>query len=222
MLKVLAIAPHPDDEVFGCGGTLAKHARAGDEVHLCIVTRTYPPEWPEKEIEERRREVHRSADILGIKQVHFLDLPTVKLDTIPRKDLVGRFTQLLDAVEPEVVFIPHKGDVNLDHQAVFQAAMVAIRPQPGSTLKKVLSCETLSETEWGVPDPDSVFIPSLFVDISETLEVKLQAMAEYKLELKEFPHPRSLEAITTQAKLRGSTVGVAAAEAFMLIREIWT
>ncbi len=220
-MKVLVIAPHPDDEVLGCGGTIVKHVSGGDEVYLCIVTKAYPPEWPEGEIKERKEEVLRVNQIFGIKKTYFLDLPTVKLDTIPQKDLTERIAQVIDEVQPEVVYIPHRGDVNTDHRMVFDATMVAIRPRPGSVIKKVLSYETLSETEWAAPFAENAFIPNFYVDISKMLETKLKAMSAYKTELKQYPHPRSLEAIYALAKLRGTSIGVEAAEAFMLIRKIW-
>ena len=221
MARVLVIAPHPDDEVLGCGGTMAKHASGGDEVYLCIVTKAYPPEWPEDELKERREEVLKVNEILGIKKTHFLDLPTVRLDTMAQKELNDVITQVVSEVQPEVVYIPHKGDVNRDHQLVFDAAMVAVRPKPGSVVKKALCYEILSETEWAAPFPENAFIPNVYVDISETLEIKLKAMSEYRSELKEFPHPRSLEAISALAKMTGAAVGVEAAEAFMLVREKW-
>ncbi len=220
-MRILIIAPHPDDEVLGCGGTIAKHNLSGDEVYLCIVTKAYPPEWSEDEIKRRKEEVLRVNEILGISKTHFLDLPTAKLDTIPQKELSDSIARVVDEVKPDVIYIPHRGDLNKDHRLIFEAAIVTVRPKPGSSIQKVLSYETLSETEWTAPFVENAFIPNLYVDISETLEVKLKAMSEYKLELKEFPHPRSLEAITALAKRRGPTIGVKAAEAFMLIREIW-
>jgi len=221
MSKVLVIAPHPDDEVLGCGGAIAKHVSGGDEVYLCIVTKAYPPEWTEQEIQERREEVLRVNKILGIKKTYFLDFPTVKLDTIPQKELGDSISRVINEVTPEVVYIPHKEDVNRDHQLVFKAAMVATRPKPALETRKILCYEVLSETEWAAPFVDSAFIPNVFVNISETLGTKLKAMSEYKSELKEFPHPRSLEAISALAKMRGTAVGVEAAEAFMLVREVW-
>jgi len=220
-MKILVIAPHPDDEVLGCGGTIVKHTSRGDEVYLCIVTKTYTPEWSEDEAKERREEVLRVNKILGIKKTYFLDLPTVKLDTIPQKELNDLISQVINEVQPEVVYIPHQGDANKDHRLVFEAAMVATRPIPDSATKKVLCYETLSETEWAAPFEESAFIPNVWIDISGVLATKLKAMSAYKSELKEFPHPRSLEAISALAKMRGATVGVEAAEAFMLVREIW-
>jgi LmbE family N-acetylglucosaminyl deacetylase len=220
MMRVLVIAPHPDDEVLGCGGTMIKHVSEGDEVYLCVVTKAYPPEWPEDEIRERRDEVLKVNNILGTKKTYFLDLPTVKLDTIPQKELNEAIAKVINKLQPEIVYIPHGGDVNSDHRLVFEAAMVAIRPRPALAIRKVLCYETLSETEWAAPLAENAFMPNLYVDISGVLATKLKAMSEYKSELKEFPHPRSLEAISALAKIRGATIGVKAAEAFMLIREI--
>ena len=220
-MNILIIAPHPDDEVLGCGGTIAKYSRQGDDVYLCIVTKAYSPEWPEDEIKERREEVLRVNEILGIRKTYFLGFPTVKLDTISQKELNDSITQVINGVEPEVLYIPYNGDINKDHRLVFDAALVAARPKSNSPIKKILAYETLSETGWGAPFMENAFTPNIYVDISEALETKLKAMAAYKTELKEYPHPRSLEAITSLARLRGVSVGVKAAEAFVLIRELW-
>jgi len=222
MARVLVIAPHPDDEVLGCGGTMVKYVSGGDEVYLCIVTKAYTPEWTDDEIRERKEEVHTVNEILGVKKTYFLGLPTVKLDTIPQKELNDLISQVVNEVQPEVVYLPHQGDANKDHRLVFEAAMVATRPKPNLTIRKVLCYEVLSETEWAAPFEESAFIPNVWTNISGVLETKLKAMSGYKSELKEFPHPRSLEAISALAKMRGANVGVDAAEAFMLVREIWT
>jgi LmbE family N-acetylglucosaminyl deacetylase len=219
-MRILVIAPHPDDEVLGCGGTIARYAAAGDCVNLCIVTRAHSLGAPESEMEQRREEVHRASEVLGITEVRFLDLPTVKLDTIPLKELIGSIGKVIDDLAPEVLYVPHRGDVNTDHQVIFRAAMVAARPKPSSALRRILCYETLSQTEWAAPFAENAFIPNVFVDISKTLETKLQAMSAYQLELQKYPHPRSREAISNLAGVRGATIGVAAAEAFVLIREI--
>jgi len=220
MARVLVIAPHPDDEVLGCGGTMVKHASEGDEVYLCIVTKAYPTEWSEDEIGTKRDEVLRANKILGVRKTYFLDLPTVQLDTVPRKKITDVITQVVNEVKPEVVYFPHRGDANSDHQLVFNAAMVSVRPKPDSTILRTLCYETLAETEWSAPFADSAFIPNVWVDISAELDIKLKAMSEYKSELKKFPHPRSLKVISLLANARGASIGVEAAEAFMLIREI--
>lgn len=219
-MRVLVFAPHPDDEVMGIGGTIARHVQQGDEVHLCVVTKAYPPEWSEKIINVKRKEAIAAARILGIKETYFLDFPTVKLDTIPQKEVNEALSKCVRDVQPEIIYTSHRGDVNKDHRLVYEATLVATRPLPGSPVKKVLSYELLSSTEWGSSSPENAFIPNVYVNISDTLEIKKKALSVYKTEIKKFPHPRSFDAMFALAKLRGSTIGVAAAEAFMLVREI--
>ncbi len=219
-MKVLVIAPHPDDEVLGCGGAIARHVREGAEVYLCVVTKAYPPQWSESLVEEKKQEVLRANQILNIRETFFLDFPTVKLDTVPQKELNDSIARVVNEVKPEVAYIPHKGDLNKDHRLVFEASMVALRPLSGSTVSKMLCYETLSETEWGSPETESVFIPNVYINITDTLETKLKAMSAYASELKDYPHPRSLDMLKVLAQKRGAEAGLAAAEAFMLVREI--
>lgn len=217
MMKILIIAPHPDDEVLGCGGTVAKHSKRGDEVYLCIVTKAYTPDWSEEFLKNRPKEIEKSNKILGIKKTYFLDYLTVKLDTIPQKELNEAISKVVNEVNPDILYIPHKGDLNKDHRLVFESCLVATRPA-NHKVKRILSYETLSETEWG--QSIEPFIPNVYIDISETFEAKIEAMKAYESELKQYPHPRSLEIVEALAKKRGSEVGVKAAEAFILIREI--
>lgn len=221
-MKILVIAPHPDDEVLGCGGTIKKCSEKGDEVFLCIVTKAYIPDWPEDFIEEREREIKSSSEILKIKKTFFLGFPTVKIDTVPQKQLNDSISKVIVEVDPETVFIPFSGDINKDHKLVSESALVALRPKPGSSVKKVFCYEVLSETEWSKPlgKTEGVFVANCYEDISDYLEDKLKAMRCYKSELKEFPHPRSLEGIKILSQKRGMEIGVKNAEAFMLIREI--
>ena len=216
-MKILVIAPHPDDEVLGCGGTIAKYTYKGDEVYLCIVTKSYTPDWSEEFLKRRQKEIEKANKILGIKKTYLLNFPTVKLDTIPQKKLNTSILKVVSEVKPDVLYIPHKGDLNKDHRLVFEASLVAVRPS-NLKLKNVLSYETLSGTEWG--QSIEPFIPNVYVDISGTLEKKIESMKAYKSELKKYPHPRSLEIIEALAKKRGSEVGTRFAEAFMLIREV--
>ena len=217
MMKILIIAPHPDDEVLGCGGTVAKHSKRGDEVYLCIVTKAYTPDWSEEFLKNRPKEIEKSNKILGIKKTYFLDYLTVKLDTIPQKELNEAISKVVNEVNPDILYIPHKGDLNKDHRLVFESSLVATRPA-NHKIKRISSYETLSETEWG--QPIEPFIPNVYVNISETFEIKIEAMKAYESELKQYPHPRSLEIVEALAKKRGSEVGVKFAEAFMLVREI--
>ncbi len=222
-MKVLVIAPHPDDEVLGCGGTIKKYASSGNDVYLCVVTKPYMPDWTEQYIKEKQEHIAKSNKILGIKETFFLDLPTVKLDTIEQKKLNDLISSCVERVKPEVLFIPFKGDINKDHQLVSEASLVAARPKPGSSIKKVLAYEVLSETEWGMANANSiekVFLPNYYEDIEKYMEDKKKAMASYESEVKEYPHPRSLEGLEILAKKRGMEVGLKYAEAFMVLREI--
>lgn len=221
--KILIIAPHPDDEVLGCGGIIKKYTKNGYEVYLCIVTRAYTPEWSKEYINNKEKEIASSNKILGIKKTFFLDLPTVKLDTIGQKELNDLILKCIEKVKPEALYIPFGGDINKDHRLVFESSLVASRPKPKSSIKKILCYEVLSETEWGsfrAKGIKEIFCPNVYIDISDTLGDKLKAMESYKSELKEYPHPRSLAGIRVLAQKRGSESGIKAAEAFVLLREI--
>lgn len=218
MKKVLVIAPHPDDEVLGCGGTIMNHVKNGDQVYLCIVTRAYTPDWSEDFIKEREKEIEKSKAILGVNKVFFLNFPTAKLDTISQKEINKSIEEVVIETGAEVVLIPHQGDLHADHRIVFLSSLVATRPNQKNSVKKVLSYEVLSETNWG--DAIFPFVPNTYVNISDTIKGKVEAMEAYKSEIKKYPHPRSSEMITCLAQKRGGEVGLKFAEAFLLIREI--
>ena len=212
--KILVIAPHPDDEVLGVGGTIKKRVNEGHEAHLCIVTVAYTPDWSEDFLKKREEEINKASKTLGFTSVSLLKLPTVKLDTLPQKELNAKIGEVIKKIQPDTVYIPFYGDVNNDHQLVCAASLVVTRPLPGNLVKEVLMYETLSETEYGL----TPFVPHIYENIETTLAAKIEAMKCYSSELKEFPHPRSLEAIEALAKKRGSEVGVRAAEAFAVVR----
>lgn len=219
MKNILVLAPHPDDEVMGCGGAIARHAQNGDAVYLLIVTKAYTPEWSEEFIKNRPKEVAAANKILGIKKTFFLDFPTVKLDTIPQKTLNAAIEKVIKEVAPDIMYIPHKGDLNRDHRLVFEAALVANRPfHNPNPVGKIMSYEVLSETDWG--QALDVFVPGVYVDISDVFDKKKEAMRVYSSELKEYPHPRSIEIIEALAKKRGSECGFKMAEGFTVVREI--
>lgn len=217
MKNILVIAPHPDDEVLGCGGTIVRHAQKGDAVYLLVVTKAYTPEWSEEFIKNRPKEVALANKILGIKKTFFLDFPTVKLDTIPQKILNAAIEKVIKEVAPDIMYIPHKGDLNRDHRLVFESALVAARPSH-NPVGKIVSYEVLSETDFG--QALEAFIPNIYVDISDVFNKKMEAMKVYGSELKEYPHPRSAEIIEILAKKRGSEGGFKMAEGFAVIREI--
>lgn len=218
--KVLVIAPHPDDEVLGCGGVMARYADQGAEVSVLAVTRGAPEMYPPEEEEEIRQELRAAHDVLGISNIHYLDFHAPKLDMVPGYKLADAISKVIRSLQPNIVYSPHRGDIHGDHLAVYQATLVAVRPINDCPVRQLLCYETLSETEWASPLGDEAFIPNVFMDISNYLEPKLKAMACYQSQLKQPPHPRSLQAIESLARLRGATVSLPAAEAFMLVREI--
>jgi len=218
--RVLVIAPHPDDEILGVGGTIARYLREGVEVHVAIVTRGYPPDFDDEFamlVQGEAREVHAQ---LGTTQLHFIDLPAAALDTIPHREVNAQIADVMARVRPDTLFIPFSGDLHLDHWLTFLSGLVASRPNHSSAPKAVYAYETLSETNWGAPYLMPAFVPNVYVDISEHLEAKVQAMETYRSQVKPFPNERSLESIRALAALRGSTVGYTAAEAFVLIRQL--
>lgn len=219
---ILVIAPHPDDEVLGCGGVIARHSARGDRVQVVVVSRGTPDIFPPEEVEKTRSELAAAHQLLGVEDVHFLDFPAPRLDTVPGHLLADRLTRLVREIQPGTVYAPHWGDLHSDHKAVYWATMVATRPNSVSRVERLLCYETLSETEWGGPSADNAFSPTVFFDIGEFLSAKLQAMACYRTQLKEFPQSRSLRSIEALARLRGSSVGLDAAESFVLVREIVT
>lgn len=219
-MNVLVVAPHADDEILGCGATIAKYVARGDKVYICIATRPSEPIFKEELYHTIRAETIKAHKYLGIEKTFFLEFPAVMLENVSRYELNNRIQQVIQKVEPDEVYIPHFGDMQKDHQIISEATMVAVRPKSGHKVKKVFAYETLSETEWNIPHCSNTFIPNVYHDISDYLDKKIEAMRMYRSQLSDFPNPRSLDAITSLAKYRGSTVLAEAAEAFMLIREI--
>ncbi len=219
-MKVLIIAPHPDDEVLGCGGVIAKYLAQGHEVYVGIVTKATEPIFTEEEDVMNKRHCLNAHKVLDVTGTFFLDLPAAMLESIPRYELNNSIGKLVRDIQPEEVYIPHRGDMHLDHKMVSDACMVALRPRFDYSVKRIYAYETLSETEWDVPNATNAFIPNVYVDITEYIQKKTDAMKEYKMQLCEYPNPRSIEAIKALAMFRGSTISRNYAEAFMLIREI--
>ena len=219
-MKVLVIAPHPDDEVIGVGGTIARRAKEGHEVYVCVVTKAFPPLFSEEIVEQARNECREADKLLGAVETSFLDFPAVTLETVPRHELNGGILKTIQRINPDEVYIPHRGDMQLDHKMIVDAAMVALRPKYEHVVKRIYAYETLSETGWDIPNTVNEFIPTVYEDITETLDRKLEAMNFFKSQLGEFPDARSVGAIEALARYRGATVNVKAAEAFSLVREI--
>jgi LmbE family N-acetylglucosaminyl deacetylase len=220
MGRVLVVAPHPDDEVLGCGGAIARHVAAGDEVYVVIVSRGASDVFTHEFIEQGRQEAAAANNLLGVKRLYFLDFPAPRLDGVPTSTLSGAIKGVIDQCQPSTVFLPHQGDIHGDHKAVYWATLVACRPKGKVFPARLLCYETLSETEWGAPIAGDAFVPTVFLDISRYLESKLEAMKCYRSQLASSPGARSLSSIEALAHFRGSTIGVSAAEVFCLVRDV--
>ncbi len=218
-MRTLVIAPHPDDETLGCGGTLLRRKAEGAELGWLIVTGiSEQAGWSSEQVQQRDVEIAKVTELIGFSQVFNLGLPTAQLDRLPMGNLIDQFAAVFKAFQPEEVLLPHRADVHTDHRLVFDTVAACSKWFRYSSVRRVLAYETLSETEFGL-DADCTFRPNCFIDISDFLERKLEVMAVYQSELGVFPFPRSREAIRALATLRGATSGFMAAEAFQLLRE---
>ena len=220
MNTVLAVAPHPDDETLGCGGTLLRHAAKGDAVHWLIITHiTEDTGFSEKRVASREREINQVADQYGMASTTNLAFPTTRLDVVPMGDLVSAISEVVHAIAPKIMYLPYRNDIHTDHAAVFDAVAACTKWFRYPSVKRVLVYETLSETDF-VIDPDCKgFNPNSFTDISDFIDEKIKIMNSYESEVGLHPFPRSEAAIRALATLRGAAAGVSAAEGFMLLRE---
>ncbi len=218
--NILIVAPHPDDEVLGCGGIIAKYSGEGSRVFVLVVTRGTPKLYSADKIDNIRREARSAHGMLGVKETVFLDFPAPELDMISLAEISREITEVIKRFSITDLYIPHRGDIHGDHRVVFNACLVAARPVGDCSVKSIFAYETLSETEWAPPFGDDAFIPTKFVDVSTIFNKKLEAMNCFKSQLKQFPNPRSIETLTALSKFRGSTVGFLHAEAFMVIRVV--
>lgn len=224
---VLVIAAHPDDEVLGCGGTLARMSREGCAVHILLMADGVTSRATDTgHVNSAGKLIARNAaavaacKILGCTSVELLALPDNRMDGLELLDVVKPIETFVQRYQPSMVFTHHAGDVNVDHRIVHDAVVTACRPQFGHPVQELLFFEVPSSTEWQPPGSAEPFNPSWFVDISATLATKLEALGAYADELRAFPHPRSLKAVEALATWRGATVGMGAAEAFILGRKL--
>ncbi len=225
-MRVLVLAAHPDDEVLGCGGTIAWHVDQGHDVaiHLMAEGATSRTNVPDRvamasELESLRSSARKAADILGAS-ISFDSYPDNRMDSVDLLDVVKSVERLIAEIRPDRIYTHHSGDVNIDHRIVHQAAVTACRPVPEQCVRSLLFFETPSSTEWQPATSGEVFAPNWFVSIDTTIERKREALKAYASEMREFPHSRSLAAINHLACWRGASAGVHAAEAFMLGRTI--
>ena len=218
-MKALVIAPHPDDEVLGVGGTLLRLKAEGNKVAWLIVTSiTVKAGWSDDKLQQRADEIKRVAELFEFDSVYELNFPSTQLDQVPMSELISAISNVFKTYNPEEIFVPHQSDVHTDHRVVFDAVGSCSKWFRYPSVKRVLAYETLSETDFGL-DVKQGFRPNVFVNIEPYIEKKLQAIDIYASELGEFPFPRSHEAIRALATLRGSSSGFKAAEAFELLRE---
>lgn len=218
-MKTLVIAPHPDDELLGCGGTLLRRKAEGAAVGWLIVTGiSTDTGWTPERVRTRDAEIDAVSRAVGFDAVFNLGLPTTRLDEVPLGDLVTRMSAVFRDFAPTEVLLPNRGDAHSDHRIVFDAAVACTKWFRYPSVRRVLAYETLSETDFGLA-PGEAFEPNYFVDISAHLEAKLAALRLYASELHDFPFPRSIEALRALAAVRGVASGFDAAEAFHLLRE---
>jgi LmbE family N-acetylglucosaminyl deacetylase len=218
MRKALVISPHPDDETLGVGGTIRRLADAGWSANILTVAAHMPPSYTKDVHEGTVREARAAHEVLGVAESKFLDNPALSLSSMPLAELNAEIHGEIERIKPDALFIPFY-DRHIDHRCVFDACMVAARPVgAGKHLKLVAAYETISETHWTAPGIEPKFAPTLFVDITDQIDAKLEAMSKYGSQLHPFPGPRSLEALKALALVRGSQSGHAYAEAFHVIR----
>ena len=225
MRSVLVAAAHPDDEVLGCGGALASHAAKGDTIHVLIFAEgatsrdsLLDPKAQKRELAVLKAAASRAASIVGAETPSMLGLPDNRLDTLPLLDIIKSVEAIVEAVAPEIVYTHHAGDLNVDHRIVHQAVVTACRPLPGSPVRAIYAFETPSSTEWQTSGDG--FRPQRWIDIKPFLPQKRRALEAYAAEMRPFPHARSFEAVEALARFRGASVGLEAAECFMVVREV--
>lgn len=217
--RTLVVAPHPDDEILGCGGTLLRRKAEGSVLGWLIVTGIDEKAgWPVEQVRQRDTEIARVTSLVGFDEVFNLRLPAAQLDEQPMGELVSAFSSVFKSFAPNEVLAPHRGDVHSDHRVSFDAVQACTKWFRYPSVRRLLAYETASETECALAR-EMAFQPNVFVDIGDYLERKLEIMGIYKSEIGEFPFPRSLRAVRALAEWRGASAGCLAAEAFELLRE---
>ncbi len=225
-MSILVVAAHPDDEVLGCGGTIARLTQKGQDVNVAILGEGITSRYAQRDQADKTRVEalcdcsRQVAEMLGVKALFTYDLPDNRFDTVPLLDVIKVVEELVQRVQPREIYTHHNGDLNIDHVVVHRAVLTATRPTVGCPVRDVYAFEVPSSTDWALGQFQPVFQPNVFVDISDVLPAKLQAMALYASETRPFPHPRASEALQATAKRWGAVVGVEYAEAFELLRSL--
>lgn len=226
MSNILVIAAHPDDEILGVGATVVKHIQNGDECNALILGEGMTSRYNNRDVANfgMVRELHKNtfnaAEIIGFKEVFLESLPDNRFDSVDLLDIIKIVEKYLEKLQPDIIYTHHGGDLNIDHRKTYEAVLTATRPIDKNEYSKEIYCfETVSSTEWNF-EYANCFRPNYFVDITEFLEIKLKAMECYESELKQFPHPRSMNNLKASAEKWGSVIGVKCAEAFEVVRII--
>ena len=215
--RVLVVAVHPDDETLGCGGTLLKHKANGDEIHWLICTTI---DKNNSYYKTRENEIEKVSNLYNFDSVHNLQLKTMQVDEYNISELVNKISQIIKKVQPNIIYLPFKGDVHSDHRKIYEASYSCTKSFRYPFIKKIYMVETLSETEFAPSTIEDSFVPNVFVDISEFFEKKIEIMKVFQSEISEHPFPRSEKNIRALATLRGATCGCEYAESFVLLKEI--
>lgn len=218
---------HPDDEVLGCGATMARRAALGDEVHVLILAEGITGRDEGRDLAARNAELtalrhaaQAAADVLGARSVTFCGFPDNRMDSVELLDVVKAVERFLAEWSIDDVYTHHAGDLNVDHRITHHAVLTACRPLPGARVRSLLCFEVPSSTEWQSRGLGEPFTPAWFEDATQTLHTKVAALRCYEEEMRLWPHPRSYEAVDVLARWRGASVGLPAAEAFELVRLI--
>lgn len=219
---VLVVAAHPDDEILGCGGTIARHIKDGDKVHVLILAEgitSRATDGSQEKLASLAQAAKRANEILGSTSLTLHNFPDNRMDSLDLLDVVQVIEKHISKLQPDTVYTHHIGDVNIDHQITHKAVVVACRPLPKHCVQTLLFFETPSSTEWQTPGSGTSFTPNWFVDISSSIEKKLKALEAYESEMRPWPHARSIKALEHLASWRGANIGVNAAEGFLLGRQ---
>ncbi|MFH1985876.1 MAG: PIG-L deacetylase family protein [Pseudomonadota bacterium] len=220
MTSILIVAAHPDDEVLGCGGLIARESRQGAQCHVLILTDGSGGRYDAATAAAHRQNTEKANRILGSAAVIREDFPNQGMETVPVTRIARCIEAHLERIRPEAVYTHHHGDLNRDHRIACEATLVACRPYPGQCVRSLYSYNVPSSTEWNAVSRETVFVPNVFVDITDTLDRKIAALGAYDTEGHPFPHPRSPEGLRSHARYWGLTVGLADAEPFQLLRKI--